>query len=477
MWQFVLLGTALLVTGGRCQSVTEVYAEAGSRAVLPCICRSTSSSAATIHWSRVSKSTVWRKAKSGLEYWGIGANRVRVPQSHTGAGEYNLYIKDVRREDGGKYTCMVEDGEKRVTSNVLLMVIQVSISPSAPVEGDKMTITCSVTPWPTGATVSWMLNEKTIHPESADYVLSKTQVYVLQTKASDSMAGNWSCVVGSDGRTPGNASTPLTVRGIVKPSRDSASVYAELGAAVTLPCVFSSGLTPSKPVWERLGRFGSVLPLPPSFNTSFLPPRQVWDMSVVVGEVRQGDAGRYRCSATVEGIRVVREMQLVTSQVFSNEALTQKTPATLTCHLSNTSEVTDYEWVQVNSDPNNTQSVSSFQKGRVLKINKETDRNSGQWVCRFYGKQGVLGNVTYHIPLMSGQMGESKPESSGNAGVVLGLGILLLLLLLVFVKMYKNHRRRQMILQYPAMETIVHSIFNEREERHRERVKEDDISK
>lgn len=75
-----------------------------------------------------------------------------------------------------------------------------------------MTITCSVSPWPQEATVSWMLNEKRVYPDSADYVLSKNQASVLESKASAGMMGNWSCVM-HKGRKQGKATTALTVRG------------------------------------------------------------------------------------------------------------------------------------------------------------------------------------------------------------------------------------------------------------------------
>ncbi|XP_014009356.2 lymphocyte activation gene 3 protein [Salmo salar] len=481
MWQILLLlGTSLLGTGGRCQCLseyTEMFAEAGSQAVLPCVCRPPSTSAAVVLWSKDLKGTVWRKGKSGLEHWGIGAaQRFRCSHSEVGAGDYSLYIKEVREEDSGNYTCTVQDGEKILSKRILLRVIKVSISPPAPVEGNKMTITCSVSPWPQEATVSWMLNEKRVYPDSADYVLSKNQASVLESKASAGMMGNWSCVM-HKGRKQGKATTALTVRGIVNPFSASAKVYAEVGSAVTLPCVFSTGLTPSDTAWERLDTSGSALPLPPSFNLSSLLSLPPWDRSVGVGQVGQGDGGRYRCSGTVEGRRVTREMQLVTAQVLSNSPSTQKAPVSLTCHLSDASEVTEYEWVRVTYDLNGTQSESSVQKGRVLGINRVTDRNSGEWACRFHGKEGALGSVTYHLHLMSGLMGDNETGSSSNVAMVAGLGFFLLVLLLVLVQMYRNYRRRKLILLYPALENIVHTIANEREDRERNRVKEDEISK
>ena len=67
-------------------------------------------------------STIWRKQKSGLEYWDSSAQRVRCSHSHT--GDYSLYINQVREEDAGEYTCRVEDGKQFIVKNVLLRVIK-----------------------------------------------------------------------------------------------------------------------------------------------------------------------------------------------------------------------------------------------------------------------------------------------------------------------------------------------------------------
>lgn len=72
----------------------------------------------------------------------------------------------------------------------------------------------------------------------------------------------------------------------------------------------------------------------------------------------------------------------------------------LTCQLSDTSEVTDYEWVRVTYDPNGTQSFETIQKGNKLSISV-SEEIQGEWTCRFYGRGGILGNVTHHIQLMS----------------------------------------------------------------------------
>lgn len=87
--------------------------------------------------------------------------------------------------------------------------------------------------------------------------------------------------------------------------------------------------------------------------------------------------------------------------VVSSIAQKTKHPVTLTCQLTDESEVTDYEWVHVVYNHNNTPSAEFIQKGKTLTINTASEKNQGEWVCRFYGGEGILGNVTYHLQQLS----------------------------------------------------------------------------
>lgn len=73
----------------------------------------------------------------------------------------------------------------------------------------------------------------------------------------------------------------------------------------------------------------------------------------------------------------------------------------MTCELTDTSEVTQYEWIRRDFGQSGSQPVVSIHKGKDLTITKMSGDNEGEWTCRFYGKQGVLGNVTHHTPVMS----------------------------------------------------------------------------
>ncbi|XP_070692034.1 lymphocyte activation gene 3 protein-like [Pempheris klunzingeri] len=468
---------SFLMTGAQCE-VTEVLAEAGSQAVLPCKYSSSSSSSPAIIWSEADKGTVWRKQKSGLQYWGSswlqGNQRVRCPHSQYESGDYSLQINNVREDDGGSYSCRVEHRDQVSETVVILRIIKVSFSPLAPIMGNDISITCNVTPWPIGASVQWTLNNSRFVPQTGITSKKVTAHSVMRMRVTAGLTGSWTCVVGYKGKE-GQASATLAVKGIIQPSKDNTKVYTAVGSAVTFPCVFSYGLIPSHPVWEKLKPEFLFNPAPGRLPASFSPSSESqfpWDKSATLKEVELGDEGKYRCSGAVEGQRLTRNMQLVVAKIDSSDLSKKKGSVTLTCQLTDTSEVTDYEWVHVVYDLNGTKSVGSVQKGKTLSINTVSDENWGEWTCRFYGKEGVLGNVTYHIQQMSGLSEVKSTRLSHNTAAVIGLSFLLVVLLLILAQMYKNHQRRKRIFQYPALETIVHTISNEREERERNQVKE-----
>ncbi|XP_041648748.1 lymphocyte activation gene 3 protein-like [Cheilinus undulatus] len=472
--EFFILGMiTFFMKGGQCE-LTEVFAEAGSQAVLPCKCDPSSTYPHAVIWTKANKGTVWRKQKSGLQYWGSGwtrngTQRAQCFHSQFERGDYSLQINSVRMEDGGMYSCKITQGSQLTENVVMLRIMKVRASPLVPIWGKDVTITCDVTPYPDGATLRWTLNNSPFVPST-----ETTPPKVVKEEATLRINGKWTCVVEYKGKEA-QASATLAVKGIIKPSEDSTKLYAAVGSDVYFPCVLSPGLIPSSSAWERI-KPGSLfrantLPLPASFSTSSPPSKSPYDISASMKEVKVEDEGRYRCSVTIEGQQLTRYMQLLIAKIERSVVSKKKGSVALTCKLTDTSEITGYEWVHVAYDLNGTQSVGSPQKGKTLTINEMSEENRGEWVCRFYGKQGMLGNVTYHLQLMSGLTGEKQARMSQNTTVIVGLSILLLILLLILAQMYKNHRRRKRIFQFPALETIVHAASNEREERERNRVK------
>ncbi|KAK5861782.1 hypothetical protein PBY51_017232 [Eleginops maclovinus] len=475
--EYLVLGVITsLLTGAECEE-TEVFAEAGSQAVLPCKGSHSYHMSPCIVWTKAKKGTVWRKDRSGLQYWGSnwtskGVRRVQCPHSRFERNDFSLQINNVREEDGGQYSCRVTDGHMLTERLVMLRIIKVSVSSSVPMWGSDASISCQVTPWPQGASLQWTLNNNTFKPRTES--ASDTDVHVVREKATLKLSGIWTCLVGYRGKE-GRASAALTVKGIITPPTDGTKVYAAVGSAVTLPCVFSSGLTPSNPVWEKLKPGFLFYPapglLPASFSLSSTSSQPLGDKSGSLREVGFEDEGRYRCSGTVDQQQLTRNMQLVVAKIVSSTPLKKTGSVTLTCQLTDAKGVTDYEWVHVVSDLNGSQSVQSVQKGNTLSIDTTSEENQGEWACRFYGKDGVLGNVTYHNQMMSGLSGHTSSQTPHNTAAVLGLSLFLLVLLLILVQMFKNHQRRKKIFQFPALETIVHTNSNEQEERARNQEK------
>ncbi|XP_029694565.1 lymphocyte activation gene 3 protein-like [Takifugu rubripes] len=473
--EFFIFGLVMTsaITGGECE-VTEVFAQEGSEAFLSCKCDPSSPNPASVIWTKHDKGTVWRKTQSGLQFWGTSwlhkkTPRVQCPHYRFERRDYSLQINSVKLEDAGLFSCRVGTADGVIKHQVMLRIIQVSISPSAPIWDSTFSISCDVTPPAEGATVQWTLNNISSIEAIKTLQVAPTKSLV-SGRASARLEGNWTCVVGYKGEV-GRASVTLAMKGIIQPPKDDTKVYAALGSAATLPCVFSPGLIPSSSGWEKLESGfpfkAATSPLPASFSQPTPSSQPSVDKSAILTEVRSEDEGTYRCSGTVEGRQLTRNLHLVVAKVVN---LANKAGSvTMSCHLSDTSEVTRYEWVHQDFDQSGNLTVVSIHKGKDLTVAKKGD-DKGEWTCRFYGKQGILGNVTHHMAVMSSLGGQNSGVShkAAAAGV---LSILLIVLLLVLVQMCRNHRRRKRILQYPTLETIVHRISNEREEREKNREK------
>ncbi|KAF6735137.1 Lymphocyte activation gene 3 protein [Oryzias melastigma] len=421
-------------------------------AVLPCKCSPLRCSTAAIIWSKDNRGTLWRKERSGLQYWGSSwmgkeGARVQCPHAQFDKGDCNLHINRVTESDGGLYTCRVHYGNQFAENRVFLRVVQVSISPAAPLWGQDVSITCRVNPWPTEGSVSWMLNNRRYTWKNK--ISSNGEQSVVKEIVTERVVGNWTCVV--DSTKEWRYALPLSVRGITKPPKDDTLVYAALGSAVTLPCVFSAGLSPKETAWEKVG-FGNL-----DLNRQSLSS---WDQSVTINEVELKDQGKYRCAGSINGKRLTRTMQLVVAKIIQAK---RKGFVMLTCQLTDTSQDTEYEWVPAKYDLNGTLTEGRIQRGQSFVMEDNWD----EVTCRYYGKQGLLGNVTHHHQVMSAQSKEDSKERSYNTGTIIGLSFLLVILLLVLAQMFRNFQRRKRIFQYPALETIVHTISNEREERER----------
>ncbi|XP_055019793.1 lymphocyte activation gene 3 protein isoform X2 [Boleophthalmus pectinirostris] len=434
-------------------------------AVLPCTLPPQRVSPA-VTWSN-SKGSIWKMQSGGMRFYSASwGSRVKCPHKQFHEGDYSLQIFSVREEDAGFYTCTLETNNKRTTTvTVTLRIIKVSISPPVPLMGQNVFIQCSVSEGEvmrlSGATKRWMLNGRPYEPQDSSIArrIKRDQNMALRIKGEETMSGNWTCVVNSkDGE--GRASALLDVKGIIQPPSDNAQVYAAVGSAVTLPCVFSDGLTPSNAFWERLENKTTSKPLtlPPSFSAPS-PSLSSGDKTAAVNEVSFEDAGQYRCSASVLGLKTQRRLQLVTAKV--EVEILSKEAVELTCRLSDPSAVTKYKWIYTTFDLNGTEFTASVQTGQRVTVSQTS---GGQWTCLFYGQQGLLGNVTHHIHNMEGQWGKRSVRVSHNAVLLLvGLTLLVLILLFVLIQMYRNYQRRNKAFQFLALESVLHNNSLERE--------------
>lgn len=445
-------------------SETEEFAEVGSTAVLPCNTNSLSKYPHAVVWRKDGQGTVWKKLKSGLQYRGLPTHRAQCPHTQFERGDYSLWINDVREEDGGVYSCAV-DGEGSTV--VTLRIMKVTISPAIAVLENDFSASCLVTPWSSAASVQWKLNDKALllRPRLSQTDTAHTTSVVVD-RATERLAGRWTCAVTHQGKE-WTASATLTIEGIIQPRDDGTRVYASEGSAVTLPCVFSAALSPSDTVWEKK-ELGSQFRAAPRRLLLASSSQSPADKSANLPEVLPEDGGTYRCSGMVKNRRLTRNMKLVVAKIESSGQSNRggRGPVTLTCRLSDTSEVTGYDWVREVHSEGGVQSAAVIQRGKFLRV---SNMSEAAWTCRYYGKEGILGNVTHNAPQMSGLSGQKPTEVSHNTGVIVGLSFLLIFLLLVLFKMYWNHQRRKKIFQYPALETIVHTVSNEREKQGKRR--------
>lgn len=139
--------------------MTEVFAEEGSGAFLPCKFDPSTPNPATVVWTKHNKGyekacclrfsslsasttvlplirtsvavfrTVWRKTQSGLQFWGTSwlhkkTPRVQCPHYRFLRGDYSLQINSVKLEDAGLFSCRVETADEVLKHQVMLRIIQ-----------------------------------------------------------------------------------------------------------------------------------------------------------------------------------------------------------------------------------------------------------------------------------------------------------------------------------------------------------------
>ncbi|XP_057689848.1 lymphocyte activation gene 3 protein-like isoform X2 [Corythoichthys intestinalis] len=293
---------------------------------------------------------------------------------------------------------------------------------------------------------------------------------LLMSNVREHDDGVYTCKFKSGGQFFSRSLRLRVIKGIVHPSRDNTKVYAAVGSAATLPCVFSPGFNPSEPTWQKL-KPGSAVQFLPSSDSSSQP---ILDKSANLKDISLEDEGTYRCSGLVEGQNLSRKVQLVVARIDRNIEPSKKSH-TLTCQLTDTSEVTHYQWVRVRYDLSGTQLVKSIQEGKTLQLSEAALQDGGELVCQFYSMEGLVGNVTLCItPQSDDVVDDDVSDSAGSSyitPVALSASALLVLLLLFLAQTYKNHQRRKRILQFITLESILFMKTSEREAREHNQMK------
>uniref|UniRef100_A0A3B3TUQ7 Lymphocyte activation gene 3 protein-like n=1 Tax=Poecilia latipinna TaxID=48699 RepID=A0A3B3TUQ7_9TELE len=390
--------------------MTEVVGEVGSQVMLPCMCEAAQCDPATITWSKESKGTVWRKQSSGLQYWGsnwFNRENSRVQCPHSKFGK-------------GDYSLEINGLTK---DDAGLYTCKVEIKGHLTDKWIMLrVIEASVSP----STPMW-----------GDNVSLRCSV----TPWPENAVVYWML-----NRQPSTSKTGRVVE--VQETGRVVEVQASDELAGTWTCFVHK----SSNIWKasvELSVAGKSLTAERVSNF-----QQPFSFFVLLGQIHRNPGGR------TEPDDAARPLHFLTISK-------KKGTTMLSCQLSDPSEVTSYEWVHVSYDINGTELVEPVQYGQTVPVKEDF----GEWTCRYFGTNGLLGNVTTQVHLMAGLSGEKSSGVSSNTGTVIGLSFLLVILLLILAQMYKNHRRRRRILQYPALETIVHTISNEREEREKDRVK------
>ncbi|KAF5907718.1 lymphocyte activation 3 protein-like, partial [Clarias magur] len=439
----LLLATAMAISTSNCVRPTEVFVASGSVAVLPCVMSYPVKHSTAVTWKRIMEKnseerTVWRRDKSGLEFRPVGqAPHATCPYSNFGNSEFSLHIEGTREEDAGMYLCEV-DGQN--IKKVMLYVIKISFTPAVVFEGDQLTLSCAVTPQTQRMIRKWELNG------SPTPIQRSLPTYTIN-EVSQKDAGTWSCLIRQQERKV-NVSISVQVKGILIPRDTSEVVYAALGSSVTLPCIFSKELFVNTVYWEKVSETSNQPANSQLFsNTSvsfgdYQHPSGLVDRSLFIQSVQDGDNGTYRCQVKRNGQHgnMERNIQLVTAQILTSK---RNGNTVLTCRISSPSQITGYEWIYVEYGKNDTQTFTSVQKStsNVLKVPKDKHQRLGEWMCCFYNQNQLLGNVTYHLQMMSGLEGEQKSTSGTKVATIIGLCFLFLLLALILLQLYKNNRR------------------------------------
>ncbi|RXN00379.1 Lymphocyte activation gene 3 protein [Acipenser ruthenus] len=411
--------------------------------------------ASLLHFSLADSAerSVWRSEKSGLEFWSSLTNkRAKAHQPRFHSGDFSLAVEDTRMSDAGPYRCAVSYDRENFQRLIHLHVMQVSPVTAGPfIEGSSLTLRFSASDWPQGARVSWLQNGIVLQ-SSRKHQIRERSLDIKDLDREDS--GNWTCQVSYQGRTA-RVSYTLEVLGISSPPSSGSVVYGSLGLPATLPCVFSAGLTPSHTGWQWRAD-SSVVPV-----SRAAPSGR--DASLLIPSVEFRHGGVYTCSGSVHGKRIERSVRLVVASVSVKPSglVSEGKSVSLTCTLSDYSQVDRFEWTKVTANSNQTDPTDPPKQASLL-----TSKGAKLG--------GLNSDRTFLIPRVSSKV---LAQSSNKVAAVTLLSFLFVVLLLIALLMYRYQRKRARgNLHFPGLEAIrtEQSKKSREEKKSAEALKEDE---
>ncbi|MGH0124017.1 UNVERIFIED_CONTAM: hypothetical protein FKN15_015706 [Acipenser sinensis] len=147
----------------------------------------------------------------------------------------------------------------------------------------------------------------------------------------------------------------------------------------------------------------------------------------------------------------------------------------LTCTLSDYSQVDRFEWTKVTAnqtDPTDSPEQASLltSKGaklgglnfdRTFLIPRVSEQHAGEWVCSLYSKEILVGQIPFQLHVTGQLQGSALAQSSNKVAAVTLLSFLFVVLLLIALLMYRYQRKAMSKKQSHLQEAIWELIHTE----------------
>ncbi|MGH0120270.1 UNVERIFIED_CONTAM: hypothetical protein FKN15_060678 [Acipenser sinensis] len=129
----------------------------------------------------------------------------------------------------------------------------------------------------------------------------------------------------------------------------------------------------------------------------------------------------------------------------------------LTCTLSDCSQVDRFEWMKVTANSNQTDPTDSPEQASLLTskgaklgglnfdrtflIPRVSEQHAGEWVCSLYSKEILVGQIPFQLHVTGQLQASAQAQSSNKVAAVTLLSFLFVVLLLIALLMYRYQRK------------------------------------